>query len=119
MSEGTERHRWFQFSLRWLLVAVTLLGVLSGWLAWNLNSVRERDFLRRSLTAHRVWVEHFDRPSGKLPLAWRLLGAEPELFNSVLLPDGEFTEQEINRLIAHFPEVTLWRTDQHTILDSK
>ncbi len=42
-SESTgPRRRWFVFSLRTLLVLVTVLGVGLGWLALQLNTIHER-----------------------------------------------------------------------------
>jgi hypothetical protein len=36
------KRRWFQFSLRWLMIAVTLLAVPLGYVGWQAKIVRER-----------------------------------------------------------------------------
>jgi hypothetical protein len=43
--------RWFSFSLRTLLIVITMLGCVLGLLGWNLKVVRQRE-------ATRVWLEN-------------------------------------------------------------
>src|SRR5437764_984271 len=40
---ATPKRRWFQFSLKLLLVGMTLACVLLAWLAYERNEVRRRD----------------------------------------------------------------------------
>jgi hypothetical protein len=44
-------HRWFSFSLRTLLIVMTSLGCVLGWVGWNLKMVRQRE-------ATRSWLEN-------------------------------------------------------------
>ncbi len=77
------RRRWFQFRLRGLLVAVTLLALFMGWLGWELKFVRER-------TTAIKWVRD---NGGTCVMAsdWRALA-----------PPG-------SPLVKSFPTVPFWR----------
>jgi hypothetical protein len=46
------KRRWYQFRLRTLMIAVTLLAVPLGYVGWQVRIVRHRDELRRELAAH-------------------------------------------------------------------
>jgi hypothetical protein len=47
------RRRWFRFSLRTLLIVVTVLSVTLGWVGWRLQQVRREQ-------ATIAWVEEMD-----------------------------------------------------------
>jgi hypothetical protein len=44
------RRRWFRFSLRTLLIVITVLSVPLGWVGWRLGQVRKE-------RATIVWIE--------------------------------------------------------------
>ena len=52
----TPKPRWFRFSLRAMLVAMTLCGVLLGWLGWT----------ARVVSARRAMIESIESRGGKL-----------------------------------------------------
>ena len=103
------KHRWFAFSLRAMFVVVTVLCI---WLGWNLHQVQEREMLLKAMPARGVRLQQFDGivVSGPLPLAWRVLGAQPLDFNWIILPKGEFTDDEVARIRIHFPDAAVSRT---------
>jgi hypothetical protein len=107
MSEpGNPRRRW-RFSLRTLLLALTVVAVASGWVANNLAHVWEREaFLRgqRGLAVtHLRMISR--RDLSKLPRMWRLLGAEP--IDGLGYDEKRGTPQDIERLRQLFPEAVL------------
>jgi hypothetical protein len=53
------RRRWFRFSLRTLLVLVTVLSVPLGWIGWRLNHVR-REHAAIALVENRGGKVSFD-----------------------------------------------------------
>ncbi len=71
--------RWFRFSLRTLFVVVTCLGCLLGWLAYNLNWIRERRHAVRWLSQQELFgpgmVKSEHQP--ELPWSLRVLGEDP------------------------------------------
>jgi len=48
------QRRWFRFSLRTLFVVVTVVGLGLGWLAWNVNIVRQRMAMRAEIVAEHI-----------------------------------------------------------------
>ena len=90
------QRRW-SYSLRTLFVVVTLFGVLSFWLKWQFEAVREREKL---INAH-VGRDLSKDPS-RLPLAWSLFGASP--VNSISLPANEFSDNDLAQYRSAFPE---------------
>ncbi len=64
------RRRWHAFSLRTLFVALTIVGLGLGWLAWNVQQVRERRAVQKILSqAGYVTIGG----NAKIPFAWRWL----------------------------------------------
>ena len=82
MNEAKPKRRWFSFSLRTLFVVVTIIGVGAGWVAYQLNWIRER---------HRL-IELY----GKVSLAWRSDLQPPEIPFSLRL----FGERRVNAVRA-------------------
>lgn len=56
MDDVQSHRRWFRFSLRGLLVAITLVSVLFG---WRINSVRKVDKALKSLEAAGFLVQRY------------------------------------------------------------
>jgi hypothetical protein len=93
-----------QFGLRTLLVAVTLAGVACSWIGWNLRQVHQREqFLlqRGAGLSTDPFITY--KPTPPLPPMWRALGALP-YGNSLLLPEDQFTVDDLPRVRALFPE---------------
>jgi hypothetical protein len=42
MTETKPKRRWFRFGLRTLFVLMTIFGVVSGWVAYQFNWIRQR-----------------------------------------------------------------------------
>jgi hypothetical protein len=126
------RRTGFRYSLRALLVVVTVLSI---WLGWNANYVLERQRLLRSKDFLRTLepygrdprdIQHAarlarqgivlagassmlpapyqHRPFGRsIPLAWRMLGAEP-LEMDIWLTDDHYSIDDAKRIGRLFPE---------------
>ena len=91
MGETKPKRRWFRFSLRTLFVLVTIIGVGAGWVAHQLNWIRQRhEFLNRH---PQVYFEA-DR---KCPWPLKLFGEKT--FKMLIVPSR--AEDEAKRL---FPE---------------
>ena len=88
----------FRFSLRSLFVVMALLGILGGWLAWQIVAVHERNKL---ISAH-VGRDVSNPDSSRIPLAWSILGASS--VNSISLPADEFSNDDLARYHSAFPE---------------
>jgi len=56
--------RWFQWSLRTLFVAMTVLCL---WLGWNVNQVQQRRALLLWLNENGGWSRAFNDPAGEPP----------------------------------------------------
>jgi hypothetical protein len=97
----------FRYSLRTLIVAVT---IICAWLGWNVRQVRTRETVRQDAASRGAIVRSRTAAGtpGALPLGWRLLGAEP--VRAIELPGDIFNEQDLRRLQPWFPEadVTLF-----------
>jgi len=113
MTDATPtRRRWFQFSLRTLFLAVT---VVAAWLAWSLYRVHQRDATYRFLggTGYAsVYLPNNPEntaPWSSLPITWRILGAKPIVWMS--LSKQRFTEEDRARIQSLFPEASVLLRD--------
>src|SRR5690349_6033408 len=114
MTDATPtRRRWYQFSLRTLFLAVT---VVAAWLAWSLYRVHQRDATYRFLGA-TGYASSFYLPNSSettapwrsLPITWRILGAKPTVWIS--LSKQRFTEEDRARIQSLFPEASVLLRD--------
>jgi len=106
------KRRWFRFSLRTLFIAVTVCGVLLGWLGCNLGRVRERERLIQVLLEYprsrrpdrrTVWLHN---PMGiEPPWLWRLMGATNEYGNILL--DVDMSDKELDDIRSLLPIMRL------------
>jgi hypothetical protein len=93
MTEAKSKCRWFRFSLRALFVVMTAVGVGSGWVAYQLNWIREQhDFLNRH---PQIYI---DPPPGAT-CPWPLKLFREDAWPELLVPVS--AEQAAKRL---FPE---------------
>src|SRR3954471_7127421 len=79
-----------RFKLRTLLVAIALLSVPMGWVAYQLNWIRQRhSFLdSHASTPRKVW------PNDKLPRSLRLFGEPPLTVRYIVMDQSEFAHAE-------------------------
>lgn len=94
--------RRFRFSLRSLLVAVTLAAILIWWLRSNALQVRERQqfiaYLRQLQSeqdADKCWILRWDRGEERIPLVWRWMGATNEDWATWLICNSELSEEKL------------------------
>jgi hypothetical protein len=90
-SPAPPRRRWFRFSLRALLVAVTLIAGLVG---WNMHRRREQ---QRAITAVQELGGTSQQVLSDLSLVSRL-GAIWTQENSLWLPNLNLTDDDLNRV---------------------
>ena len=95
------QRRWYQYSLRTLLIVVTLAGCGLGWLGWQLRVVQERRAFLNNIGDSEVWISK--SPDG---LSWirRLLG--DRVVPKIGLPI-KTDKSERRRLAALFPEAEI------------
>ncbi len=94
----------FRFSLRALLVTVTLIGC---WLGWNLNQVRQREAFIAAmpeLSAREVYITPTPRKAA--PFVLSLLGARP--VEGIALDRTQSTELDRQRVQRLFPEARVF-----------
>jgi hypothetical protein len=118
MSTVKPPRRWIAFSLRTLLLVVTLFAC---WLGWEMHVVRGRQ-------AELLWAdEHgcavtsyselksdcgldFDSRRGRFPAVRRLFGDSP--IAAVVLPDdGRAAQGDVDRIAKVFPEAFVFVTE--------
>jgi hypothetical protein len=102
------KRRWLKFSLRTLLVAVTIFCV---WLGWQVSIVHERQACLRwiALNNHQ-YAEPLWPPPSAYELSWhrRVLG-DSGVFRPMLRP--EITDAGLKRLQHAFPEANVvWKS---------
>ena len=107
MGQSPTRHRWLRFSLRGLLIGVTLVAI---WLGWNVHVVRQRKAALAELKEFRPVVKNTSREDlyfineKKLFFVRKLMGdahVDLFMFGSVI------SESEKERLKALFPEAEI------------
>jgi hypothetical protein len=100
--------RWFQFSLRTLMIGVTLVAVACGYVAWQARIVAVRDAARARITAlGGQWrLGGYIDYEESVPLIRRWLGDEP--VSNVIIPDNVSKEDE-QRIRDVFEDVVISR----------
>ena len=118
MAPAPTKRRRFVFSLRTLFLTVTACSLVAAWWTWNLNKVRQRDQLLRSL---KPYSEEFDWGEWKaiggynVPIdstAMKWLMFSRRRYYAIELIDGRFTTEDVGRLHALFPESEIWSVDK-------
>jgi hypothetical protein len=115
------KRRWFQFSLRTLLIVVTLLAVPLGWVAWQAKIVRERKELRDKVKSDRGWVYAFGdfgrfgwhpAPKGSVDIPWIRRCLSDEAVIEIDVPMGAEFDEEFNAAKRLFPEANASRIEK-------
>jgi hypothetical protein len=111
------KRRWFRFSLRTLFAAVTVFALLFGWIGWNVWQVRARDKFHQRLILDGEALSGLRRlrnvgEEARPPMIWELLGAQAE--ESIYLSREKYTDEEIRRIEALFPEADICISDHHS-----
>jgi hypothetical protein len=110
------KRRWFQFSLRSLMIGVTLLAVPLGYVGWQAKIVRDRKSWRDAIVRLGGSVSpQRPRPPGGAAAQpvpqpnWlrRLLGDEPAGF--ILLPQDWLYDPLNRQTKITFPEATIFQ----------
>jgi hypothetical protein len=92
MTETKPKRRWFRFSLRMLFVLVTLVGVVAGWVAYQLNWIRQRrEFSNSHHIGIIVWQSGLDT---KAPWSLKLFGEAPAVY-LLNVPDAFLQEAKV------------------------
>jgi hypothetical protein len=105
------KRRWFRFSLRTLLVVVTVLGSVLGWVTWNLNWIRERHATMTWYKQNGCGPVNVFQDGTKAPWSIRILG-EPGYgtilldvkLNRIPTADDQRVKRQVELL---FPESTV------------
>ena len=115
MGQSPTRRRWLRFSLRGLLIAVTLVAI---WLGTNVYTVRQR---KAALTLWRAdpevgvrgSVERLGEPVDSRPPAIRRWFAD-ETIDMLVFP-RDATDEELAAASKLFPEAKVFRSDYRII----
>ena len=105
------KRRWFQFSLRTLLIGVTLLAVACGYVAWQAKIVRDRkDALREIVANGGTWYPAPSTPealtlSHRSPIRWIL---DDWYCTMMVIPPS--MEGRADQIRALFPETDIYFT---------
>jgi len=94
------RRRWFRFHLRTLLVAVTLVCGLCGYLGWALNWIRQRQVF---LESHPKWLYSVARQDWPAPWPLGLFGEVGIIYIQMQIAPGR--KEELKELKARTEEV--------------
>jgi hypothetical protein len=101
------KRRWFQFSLRTLMIGVTVLAILFAYIGSQLKFMRERHEAAASHQEVFSWVIPAIRPEAPWPLRW--FGEEAYLGIDA---GNTASDDEIANLKLLFPEAVIWRGDE-------
>src|SRR5262245_2775297 len=100
MTDPKNRRRWFQFSLKGLLIFVT---IFCGWLGWQVHTVRSRLAWRHTIEERGGYCVLMNSSDGsQLPWFRRMLGDE-DVGAVILYPNC--SEEEKIRIESEFPEI--------------
>ena len=101
---GVAKRRWLRFSIRTLLVAVTIFCV---WLGWQVSIVRERKAVSELFEGKALALAAYDPPYANF--VRRMMGDAPLLLN---LGCENLTSDEIQRVKKAFPELVEFQVVQ-------
>ena len=117
-TEPKRKRRWFQFSLRSLLIGVTLLALPLAYVGWQVRIVREPkemlDGVVLNNCAFQLYGMRFsvlartDFPDPPIPWIRKALG---DVWVSWIVVGREVTEDDFERIWAAFPEANVARLE--------
>jgi hypothetical protein len=119
MNETQPKRRWFRFSLRTLFFVVMGVCAALAWVSLNIRQVRERDSMLQRINSQEDNVEGLitlhtvDEEKPKLPLLWRIFGAQPLVITDIRLSRENWTAEEIAKIESLFPEADIFVSDHH------
>jgi hypothetical protein len=117
MTETKPKRRWFRFSLRTLFFVVMGVCAALAWVSLNIRQVRERDSMLKRIKAQGeegfITFHTIDEEKPKLPLLWRIFGAQPLVFTDIKLSREKWTAEEIAKIESLFPEADIFVSDHH------
>jgi hypothetical protein len=100
-SKPKRKRRWFQFSLRTLLISVTLLAVACGYIGWEAKIVRDRRALLSWLLDNGGGLMESDPSVPDVSWIRRAMGDHSVA--AINLPRG-ISRLQVDRMKAAFPE---------------
>jgi hypothetical protein len=98
----------FQFRLRTLMIVVTLLAVVCGYVGWPAKIVRERRDVVETHETRTSWDIRPARSLSRRRAPWPLRWFGEEGFAAIYVNDNE-SDDEIENLKRLFPEAEIWR----------
>jgi hypothetical protein len=108
------KRRWYQFSLRTLLTAVTLLSVFCAYLGWQARIVNERNALRDRIEKMGAEFTYTSGPTFSIlylernPMPWPRNWLGDKRAGGIDIP-AAFSKDEIEHVRRVFPEAYLYR----------
>jgi hypothetical protein len=118
MTETKPKRRWLRFSLRMLFVLVTIASIAAGWVAYQLNRIRQRHEFSAMAYADNckfdpTWPKDFPFISNEvamptISIVQQLLG--DQAYRLIILPE-KYQQDRIDEANALFPEALIhqWR----------
>ena len=114
------KRRWYQYSLRTLLIVVTLLAIPSGYVGWQANIVRERQamlaWIKKAGGAdfpYVPWAQLKKYPPPPLPWIREQFGDEWVVW--IYYPKS-FQPRDLERIRKEFPEAELSESPSDRII---
>jgi hypothetical protein len=107
------KRRWFQFSLRTLMIVVTLLAVACAYVGWQEKIVRERQAWKDN---PKFYVEMGQQVPSNLPWIRRLLGDSDCMW---IIADDSVSDAELDACRLAFPDVSVLRDRDQPVMTGR
>ena len=102
---ATPSRRWFRFSLRTAFAIFTVTCLVAGWIAYQLDWIRQRrEFMSKLPTNNFAYQEDLSHPVQAPGMLWLFGEAGKYRFYSVNTPDSDPETKQIRVL---FPEAEI------------
>ena len=102
-----------RFSLRTLLVVVTLVSI---WLGWNWRTMKSRQQILESIQMAGGFTFNV-LGTAKISVIRNLLGDRPH--EQIILPEDRFSTADVRHIESLFPEAGVFRASQRVVQDMK